>query len=424
MLKGIDPWAGCTNRAPLISEIRSTKPNLTLDPNIVYDVKVFLDPEDDPSSYIPRKIVKPNTILPKSKSSTEFHASDSEKNKPEGAKSVGTDREKSNAFDAFRNDMCFMFDNFLRNGVANSFNAFNSNVNYQKRKGKKKGKTNPSPSVKSPTPMEKSKRGTTPKTSVVANPKVKKLRSDNGTKFRNAKLQSFLEDVGISHNFSAVRTPQQNGIVERKNRTLVEAARSMMAHSSVPQSLWAEAVSTACFIQNWTLIIKRTGKTAYEMIKKRKPNIDFFNVFGCKCYVLNDRDDLDKFDPKSDESTFIGYSLKSVTYRVYHKCTRSILESPNVDFSESETYSDACSSSSTAFIPELCTTTPSIAFAPNTFALDFIDPADYDLPTLTAPIIVAIEPDCSSTLVSSDAFVTESSSVPTVDGETSTETVT
>ncbi|KAJ9552760.1 hypothetical protein OSB04_016805 [Centaurea solstitialis] len=125
--------------------------------------------------------------------------------------------------------------------------------------------------------------------------RVKKLQSDNGTEFRNAKLQSFLEDVGISHNFFAVRTPQQNGVVERKNRTLVEAARSMMAHSSVPQQFWAEAVSTACYTQNRTLIVKRTGKTAYEMVEQCKPNIDYFRVFGCKCYVLNDRDDLGKF---------------------------------------------------------------------------------------------------------------------------------
>ncbi|KAJ9544974.1 hypothetical protein OSB04_024681 [Centaurea solstitialis] len=76
---------------------------------------------------------------------------------------------------------------------------------------------------------------------------VKRLRSDNGTKFCNAKLRSFLEEVGINHNFSAVCTPQQNGVIERKNCTLFEAARSMMAHSGVPPSLWAEAVSTACF---------------------------------------------------------------------------------------------------------------------------------------------------------------------------------
>ncbi|KAJ9542561.1 LOW QUALITY PROTEIN: hypothetical protein OSB04_029067 [Centaurea solstitialis] len=165
----------------------------------------------------------------------------------------------------------------------------------------------------------------------------------------------FLEAVGISHNISAVCTPQQNGIVERRNRTLVEAARSMMAYSGIPQSFWAEAVSTACFMQNRTLIVKQMGKTAYEMIEivKRKPNIDFFRVFGCKCYVLNDRDDLGKFNPKSDESIFIGYSLNSGTYRVYDKRTRSILESSNVDFSETETFSNACSSSTTAILPEL-----------------------------------------------------------------------
>ncbi|KAJ9542504.1 hypothetical protein OSB04_029010 [Centaurea solstitialis] len=250
--------------------------------------------------------------------------------------------------------------------------------------------------------------------------KVKKLRSDNGTEFRNAKLQSFLEDVGISHNFSAVCTPQQNSIVERKNQTFVEAARSMMAHSGVPQSFWAEAVSTACFMQNQTLIVKRTGKTAYVMIEHRKPNIDYFRVFGCKRYVLNDREDLGKFDPKSDESIFIGYSLNSKTYRVFNKRTRSILESSNVDFSETETYLDACPSNPNVILPELSTASPSTYFASNTFASDFIDPADYDLPTLTGPIVVPAHPGSSTTSVSSDAFVTE----PSVSTSTSTNSVT
>ncbi|KAJ9561602.1 LOW QUALITY PROTEIN: hypothetical protein OSB04_006762 [Centaurea solstitialis] len=240
--------------------------------------------------------------------------------------------------------------------------------------------------------------------------KVKKLRSDNGTEFRNAKMQSFLEDVGISHNFSAVRTPQQNEVVERKYRTLVEAARSMMAHSGVPQAFWAEAVSTACFTQNRTLIVKRSGKTAYEMIEQRKPNIDYFRVFGCKCYVLNDRDNLGKFDPKSDESIFIGYSHNSKTYRVFNKWTRTILESSNVDFSESETYSDACPSNPNALLPELSTAPPSTNSASNTFASDFIDLADYDLPTLTGPIIVPAPAGSTTTSVSSDAFVTKPSS--------------
>ncbi|KAJ9566938.1 hypothetical protein OSB04_002904 [Centaurea solstitialis] len=206
---------------------------------------------------------------------------------------------------------------------------------------------------------------------------VRKLRSNNGTEFRNVKLQSFLEEVGISHNFSDVRTPQQNGVVERKNRTLVEAARSMMAHSGVPPSLWAEAISTACYTQNRTLIVKRTGKTAYEMVNNRKPNIKFFRVFGCICYMLNNREDLGKFDAKSDESIFIGYSLNFATYRVYNKRTRSIFESRYIDFSETEMYSGASTNQS---IP-------------------------------------------SSTSISSDAFVNESSSCSTAVGETASNTV-
>ncbi|KAJ9538337.1 hypothetical protein OSB04_031070 [Centaurea solstitialis] len=256
---------------------------------------------------------------------------------------------------------------------------------------------------------------------VSLNLKVKKLRSDNGTEFRNMKLHSFLEDVGISHNFSAVRTPQQNGVVERKNRTLVEAARSMMAHSGVPKSLWAEAVATACYTQNRTLIVKRTGKTAYEMIEKRKPDIKHLRVFGCKCYILNDRDDLGKFDPKADESIFIGYSPHSKAYRVYNKRSQTIMESANVDFSETETLSDASSSNPDAIFPDLPNAPPSTDFRPNTFDSDFIDPSDYDLPILTGPIIVPAAPGTSTTSVSSDAFVTESTSEATTSTQTATQ---
>ncbi|KAJ9548880.1 hypothetical protein OSB04_021423 [Centaurea solstitialis] len=259
---------------------------------------------------------------------------------------------------------------------------------------------------------------------VSLNLKVKKLRSDNGTEFRNTKLHSFLEDVGISHNFSAVRTPQQNGVVERKNWTLVEAARSMMAHSGVPKSFWAEAVATACYTQNRTLIVKRTGKTAYEMIEKRKPDIKHLRVFGCKCYILNDRDDLGKFDPKADESIFIGYSPHSKAYRVYNKRSQTILESTNVDFSETETLSDASSSNPDAILPDLPNAPPSTDFRPNTFDSDFIDPSDYDLLILTGPIIVPAAPGTSTTSVSSDAFMTESTFEATTSAQnTATEPV-
>ncbi|KAJ9548566.1 hypothetical protein OSB04_021109 [Centaurea solstitialis] len=256
---------------------------------------------------------------------------------------------------------------------------------------------------------------------------VKKLRSDNGTEFRNAKLQSFLEEVGISHNFSVVRTPQQNGVVERKNRTLVEAARSMIAHSGVPLSLWAEAVSTACYTQNRTLIVKRTGKTAYEMVNRRKPNIRFFRVFGCVCYLLNNRDDLGKFDAKSDESIFIGYSHNSTTYRVYNKRTRSIFESRYVDFSETEMYSSTSPSSDSSVFPELHTVSPPSTTVPtDSLGFDFVDLAEFDLTTLVGPIIVPAPADHSipsSTTISADAFVNESTSCSTAVGETSSDSV-
>ncbi|KAJ9551399.1 hypothetical protein OSB04_015444 [Centaurea solstitialis] len=163
---------------------------------------------------------------------------------------------------------------------------------------------------------------------------VQVIRTDNGTEFKNRKLDSFLDSVGITHTFSAARTPQQNGVVERKNRTLVEAARTMLTFSKLPLHFWAEAVASACFTQNRSLITKRFMKTSYELVYNRPPSIKFFRVFGCECYVKNDKDNLDKFSPKGDEGVFIGYAMDSPSYRVFNKKTRRVVESTNVDFEE------------------------------------------------------------------------------------------
>ncbi|KAJ9535875.1 hypothetical protein OSB04_un000963 [Centaurea solstitialis] len=163
---------------------------------------------------------------------------------------------------------------------------------------------------------------------------VQVIRTDNGTEFKNRKLDSFRDSVGITHTFSAARTPQQNGVVERKNRTLVEAARTMLTFSKLPLHFWAEAVASACFTQNRSLITKRFMKTPYELVYNRPPSIKFFRVFGCECYVKNDKDNLDKFSPKGDEGVFIGYAKDSPSYRVYKKKTRCVVESTNVDFEE------------------------------------------------------------------------------------------
>ncbi|KAI3746516.1 hypothetical protein L6452_08950 [Arctium lappa] len=134
--------------------------------------------------------------------------------------------------------------------------------------------------------------------------------------------------------YSAARTPQQNGVVERRNRTLVEAARTMLSQSDLPLFLWAKAVSTACHTQNRSIIHRRFQKTPYELINNRTPTIKYFHIFGCKCFVLNDRESLNKFSAKADEGIFIGYSSTSAAYRVYIKKSKTVVESVNVTFDE------------------------------------------------------------------------------------------
>ncbi|KAI3729858.1 hypothetical protein L6452_18529 [Arctium lappa] len=165
--------------------------------------------------------------------------------------------------------------------------------------------------------------------------RVQRIRSDNGTEFKNSTIDAYLSTEGISQNFSAARTPQQNGVVERKNRTLVEAARTMLNASGLSISFWAEAISTACFTQNRSLIVKRHAKTPYHLLHQRKPNIKYFHVFGCRCFVLNDRDQIGKFSPKADEAKFVGYSSNSKAYRIYVLKSKHILESINVSFDDS-----------------------------------------------------------------------------------------
>ncbi|KAJ9544362.1 hypothetical protein OSB04_024069 [Centaurea solstitialis] len=161
---------------------------------------------------------------------------------------------------------------------------------------------------------------------------VQIVRSDNGTEFKNQVLKGFYNSLGITQTFSAARTPEQNGVVERRNRTLVEAARSMLAQSQLPQYLWAEAVNTACYTQNRSIIHRRFGKTPYHVLFGRIPNIDYFKVFGCPCFVLNETENRGKFGPKSDEMIFVGYSDCSVAYRVFNKKSRVVYESVNVRF--------------------------------------------------------------------------------------------
>ncbi|KAH9717278.1 hypothetical protein KPL71_021758 [Citrus sinensis] len=137
------------------------------------------------------------------------------------------------------------------------------------------------------------------------------IRSDHGGEFENHAFENFCNNFGIEHQFSSPRTPQQNGVVERKNRSIQEMASTMLNENSLPKYFWAEAVNTACYVLNRVLIRPNLNKTPYELWKDRKPNIGYFKVFGCKCFVLNTKDNLGKFDPKSD----VGDPSRGVTTR-------------------------------------------------------------------------------------------------------------
>ncbi|GKB16370.1 retrovirus-related pol polyprotein from transposon TNT 1-94 [Tanacetum coccineum] len=161
------------------------------------------------------------------------------------------------------------------------------------------------------------------------------IRTDHGREFDNeVQFGEFCNANGITHNFSAPRTPQSNGVVKRKNRTLQEMSRTMLNEQSLPQKFWCNAVDTSTYILNRILIRAILGKTPYELLRGRKPTLDYFRVFGSKCFILNTKDYLTKFDPKSYEGVFLGYSQNSKAYIILNKHTRKVEESLNVTFDE------------------------------------------------------------------------------------------
>jgi transposase InsO family protein len=125
--------------------------------------------------------------------------------------------------------------------------------------------------------------------------KIKKIRSENGSEFKNSRIEDYCDEKGIKHEFSAKYTPQQNGFVERKNRTLIDMARSMLSEYNVSDSFWAEAINTACHASNILYCHRLLKKTLYELLIGRKSNISYFWVFRCKCYILRKDTCISKF---------------------------------------------------------------------------------------------------------------------------------
>jgi transposase InsO family protein len=138
-----------------------------------------------------------------------------------------------------------------------------------------------------------------------------KIRSENGSEFRNTRVEEYCDGEGIKHEFSSSYTPQQNGVVERKNKTLITLARAMLHDYGVSQSFWAEAVNTACHASNRVYLHRLLMKTPYVLLIGRKPNISYFRVFGCKCFIFKQRKHLGKFESRVDEGMLVGYASNS-----------------------------------------------------------------------------------------------------------------
>ncbi|WVZ54211.1 hypothetical protein U9M48_005048 [Paspalum notatum var. saurae] len=163
---------------------------------------------------------------------------------------------------------------------------------------------------------------------------MRAIRSDNGGEFRNSRFENFCRDLGLEHQFSSPYTPPQNGVVERKNRTLVEMARTMLDEHRTPRRFWAEAVNTACYIANRIFLRAFLGKTSYELRFGRQPSVKHLRAFGCRCFVLKKAGHLDKFESRCLDGIFLGYSSSSRAFRVWILEAKQVVETYEVSFDE------------------------------------------------------------------------------------------
>ena len=164
---------------------------------------------------------------------------------------------------------------------------------------------------------------------------VKILRTDNGGEFTSDEFEKYLKKEGIKHQLTIPKCPEQNGVAERFNRTLVEMVRSMLADSELPKSFWAEALATAVYLRNRSPTKPVEGKTPYEAIYGEKPKVKHLRVFGCTAYSHIPKDERQKLDAKARKCIFLGYPCNRKGYRLYDQSIRRVIHSRDVRFNES-----------------------------------------------------------------------------------------
>nr|GFC80921.1 retrovirus-related Pol polyprotein from transposon TNT 1-94 [Tanacetum cinerariifolium] len=215
--------------------------------------------------------------------------------------------------------------------------------------------------------------------------------------------------------------------VKRRNRTLFEAVRTMLIYAQALLFLWAEVVATACYTQNRSIIRLRHGKTPYELLHNKLPDLSFFHVFGALCYPTNDNENLGKLQPKADIGIFIGYAPTKKTFRIYNRRTRRIVETIHVDFDEMTAMASEQSSSGPALHDMIPGTISSGLVHTTSLSTSYVPPSrnDWDLlfqpmfnellnPPLIIPLLNAdLTGSSSSRMVEQDAPSTSNSTTPT-----------
>jgi hypothetical protein len=164
--------------------------------------------------------------------------------------------------------------------------------------------------------------------------KIKCLRSNNGGLFTSKEFMDYCRKHGIKRKFSVARTPQQNGVVERKNKTVHEMARTMRMDSKLTDIFWTHAMHTMVHIQNRLMLKNNIDKTPYKLWKGRLANVKHFRVFGSKCYIKREDGRMEKFDSRVDKGVIVGYSSTRKSYKCYNMRLNKIVESINVIIDE------------------------------------------------------------------------------------------
>jgi hypothetical protein len=186
--------------------------------------------------------------------------------------------------------------------------------------------------------------------------RLKAVRSDRGGEFMSRDFKEFCDEHGIKREYTIPRTPQQNGVVERKNRTVQEMARSMMNEKNIGQTYWVEAIHTIVHVLNKAHLRPQSDKTPYELWFGRPASIKHFRVFGSKCYIKNNDENLDKYDDRADEGIFLGYATNSKGYRCYNKRLHKMVDCIDVKIDEGiparEVYSNESSTEDTAKVED------------------------------------------------------------------------